>query len=207
MCEQLPWLYAPKGVEAEPGDKISQLIRHLWHIYGTDERKRFLLSTGVKDRVLYPQRMVMQLIRTWRILHTFLCLFYPKNLPFWSNYWQLLHFWWHGKASRRNGDWTLFWNDACLGPGFHFMKKTEGQFLTLGSIVGWAEWHSQLDLDRQLLIIQWPLNLVSWKHIELDRWFHWTKVVPTRNLSSYWSPSLSLLPHLLVADKKAASFA
>lgn len=126
MCEQLPWLYAPKGVEAEPGDKISQLIRHLWHIYGTDERKRFLLSTGVKDWVLYPQRMVMQLIRTWRILHTFLCLFSPKNLPFWSNYWQLLHFWWHGKAFSEK--WRLnFILEWCMfGSRFSLYEKNWG---------------------------------------------------------------------------------
>lgn len=104
-----------------------------------------------------------------------------------------------GKPSRRNGDWTLFWNEAYLGPIFTLYL----QFLTLGNIVGWAVWHSQLDLDRQLLIIWWALNLVSWKHIKLHRWFHWNKVLPTCNLSRYWSASLSLLPQLLVADSFA----
>lgn len=148
------------------GDKISQLIQHLWHIYETVVWKRYLLSATVKGRALHPHQMV---IRTWRILHTVLCFF---------SYWQkLLHFW-YGKAFLE--DWRL-------------------NFIVEWSMFG-SSFH--LDLDRQLLIIWWPLNLPSWTFFELHRWLQWNKVVPTRNLSSDWSASLSLYTQHLEVKKQ-----
>ncbi len=101
------------------------------------------------------------------------------------------------KPSWKTGDWMSFQNEACLGPVF-----TWPHFWTLWSIAGWAEWHSQLNLDRQLLIIWWPLKLLSWNLFELHRWFYLNKVVPTRNLSSDWSGSLNLYPQHLEAKKQ-----
>lgn len=42
---------APRGVEAEPGDKITQLIRHLWHISGS-----FLLEKVLPDKTVFVDR-------------------------------------------------------------------------------------------------------------------------------------------------------
>lgn len=132
-------------------------------------------------------------IRTWRILHTFLCFF---------SYWQkLLHFWLYEKAFLEDWRLNVIAEWSMFGSSFHLAS-----FLDTEAFVGWAEWHSQLDLDRQLLITWWPLKLLSWNLFELHRWFQLNKVVPTRNLSSDWSGSLSLYPQHLEAKKQQQYF-